>query len=171
MAAAYAALPQSVKDQIGGLKAIHDFVPTMARDVSDEQLEAWRKQYPPVTHPVVRTHPETGEKILFINEAFTTHLANFRKAIASEYRIGFDFRLAKSDLLQYLHRQAAAPEYQVRLRGKPDTIAIWDNRATQHYAVQDYFPAVRHMNRATSVPCEDRQNDEVSQHAARAIGQ
>ncbi len=151
MAAAYAALPQSVKDQIGRLKAVHDFVPTMARDVSDEQFEAWRKQYPPVIHPVVPTHPETGEKILFINEAFTTHLANFRKAIASEYRIGFDFRLAETDLLQYLYRQAAAPEYQVRLRWKPDTIAIWDNRATQHYAVQDYFPAVRHMNRATIV--------------------
>jgi taurine dioxygenase len=54
-------------------------------------------------------------------------------------------------LLQYLFRQAQAPEYQVRLRWQPNTIAFWDNRSCQHYAVQDYFPAPRYMMRATVI--------------------
>jgi taurine dioxygenase len=66
-------------------------------------------------------------------------------------RFGFDFRLAEMDLLQYLYRQAAVPEYQVRLKWRPNTIAFWDNRSTQHYAIQDYFPARRRMLRATII--------------------
>src|SRR5262249_37455993 len=123
--------------------------PLFGQELSPEACEHMRRQYPPMTHPVVRTHPETGEKILYVNEAFTMHLANY--ASENPYRIGSDFRQAEMDLLQYLFRQAAAPEYQVRLRWRPNAIAFWDNRSTQHYAVQDYFPAPRHMNRATIV--------------------
>ncbi|MBP0619533.1 TauD/TfdA dioxygenase family protein [Cupriavidus consociatus] len=149
MAAAYEKLPEDVKARIANLKAVHDAMPTFGAALSEEKYEDMRAKYPPMVHPVVRTHPETGEKILFVNEAFTTHFANFVKEQA--YRIGSDYRPAELDLLQYLYRQAAAPEYQVRLRWEPDTIALWDNRSTQHYAVQDYFPAVRHMNRATII--------------------
>ena len=102
-----------------------------------------------MVHPVVRTHPESGEQILYVNEAFTTHLANY--ADAFEPRVGFDFKLAEMDLLSYLLRQATIPEYQMRLRWEPDTLVIWDNRSTQHYAIQDYFPAVRRMMRATVI--------------------
>ena len=149
MVAAYENLPEDVKKRIANLRAVHDALPLFGQVLSDEKYEAIRKEYPPMVHPVVRTHPETGEKILFVNEAFTTHLANYAKEFANEYRFGFDFRLAEMDLMQYLYRQAAAPEYQVRLHWEPNTIAFWDNRSTHHYAVQDYFPAVRHMNRAT----------------------
>ncbi|UIF90739.1 TauD/TfdA family dioxygenase [Cupriavidus sp. UYPR2.512] len=149
MAAAYENLPQDVKVRIANLKAVHDAMPTFGASMSDEKYAEMRAKYPPMVHPVVRTHPETGEKILFVNEAFTTHFANFVKE--QPYRFGSDYRPAELDLLQYLYRQAAAPEYQVRLRWQPDTIALWDNRSTQHYAVQDYFPAVRHMNRATII--------------------
>ena len=105
--------------------------------------------FPPMVHPVVRTHPESGEQILYVNEAFTTHLANYTTAF--EPRVGADFKVAEMDLLRYLLRQATIPEYQMRLHWEPDTLVIWDNRSTQHYAIQDYFPAVRRMMRATVI--------------------
>lgn len=149
MAAAYEALPEDMKARIAGLQAVHDAMPTFGQSLSGDRYDEMRKQYPPMVHPVVRTHPETGEKILYVNEGFTTHFANYARL--QPYRIGSDFRMAEMDLMQYLFRQAAAPEYQVRLRWRANTVALWDNRSTQHYAVQDYFPAVRHMNRATII--------------------
>ncbi|MGH8785470.1 MAG: TauD/TfdA dioxygenase family protein [Cupriavidus necator] len=151
MVAAYANLPEDMKARIANLKAVHDLLPLFGIGIPDEQHEMLHKQYPPVVHPVVRKHPETNENVLYVNEAFTTHLANFGKETKPSYRIGFDFRLAEMDLLKYLFRQAQAPEYQVRLRWAPNTIAFWDNRSCQHYAVQDYFPAARHMMRATII--------------------
>jgi taurine dioxygenase len=151
MEAAYANLPDDVKARIDGLTATHEFLPLFGIVVPEDQHEAMRKRYPPVVHPVVRTHPETGAKILFVNEAFTTYLANYGKKTVDQYRIGFDYKLAEMELLQYLFRQAQAPEYQVRLKWRPNTIAFWDNRSCQHYAVQDYFPAPRHMMRATII--------------------
>ncbi|MBB3178058.1 TauD/TfdA family dioxygenase [Variovorax sp. Sphag1AA] len=149
MAAAYANLPDDVKVRIARLKAVHDAMPLFGQTLTPEAYTQVRKDYPPMVHPVVRTHPETGEKILYVNEAFTMHLANYSDE--NPFRIGSDFRYGEMELLQFLMRQAAAPEYQVRLRWKPDTIALWDNRSTQHYAVQDYFPEPRHMNRATII--------------------
>ncbi|MGH8783786.1 MAG: TauD/TfdA dioxygenase family protein [Cupriavidus necator] len=149
MAAAYANLPEDVKTRIAGLMAVHDILPTFSTTIAPEKRAEIRAQFPPVEHPVVRTHPETGEKILYVNEAFVTHLSNYSQLMG--FRIGSDFRQGELDLLQYLYRQAAAPEYQVRLKWEPNTIAFWDNRATHHYAVQDYFPAVRRMMRATII--------------------
>jgi len=149
MAAAYAKLPQAVREELEGLFAAHDLLPAFGTRMTPQEREARRAAFPPAIHPVVRTHPETGERVLYVNEAFTTHLVNFMEK--SEVRFGFDFRLAEMDLLQYLYRQAAAPEYQVRLKWRPNTIAFWDNRSTQHYAIQDYFPARRRMLRATII--------------------
>ncbi len=97
---------------------------------------------------MVRTHPETGEKILFVN-GFTTHLVNFHTP--ANVRCGQDYNRGGAELLQYLISQAYVPEYQVRWRWKPDSVAIWDNRSTQHYAVMDYPPAWRRMDRASVV--------------------
>jgi len=149
MAHAYAQLPEEVKALLDGLYAAHDIMPAFGSRMTPEQREESRRKFPPALHPVVRTHPESGEKILYVNEAFTTHLVNYGEK--ARVRVGFDFRLGEMDLLQYLFRQAAIPEYQMRLRWRPDTIAFWDNRATQHYAIQDYFPAVRRMMRATII--------------------
>ncbi|KXV13477.1 taurine dioxygenase [Caballeronia megalochromosomata] len=149
MALAYENLPDEAKARLEGLFAVHDIMPLFGAALSPEQRVTVRAQNPPVTHPVVRTHPESGEKLLFVNEAFTTHFANYTEIAG--YRFGFDLKLAEMDLLQYLFRQAAAPEYQVRLQWEPNTIAFWDNRAAQHYAVQDYYPAVRRMMRATVI--------------------
>ena len=149
MAAAYANLPEDVKERLAGLYAVHDVMPAFGARMTPQECEVNRHKFPPAMHPVVRTHPESGEKILYVNEAFVTHLANYNQV--AEVRMGFDFRLGEMDLLQYLYRQAATPEYQVRLRWRPNTIAFWDNRSTQHYAIQDYFPAVRRMMRATII--------------------
>jgi taurine dioxygenase len=154
MAAAHDHLPAELKSKLATLRAVHDIMPAFGSRVSAEQRDQVRAMYPPMAHPVVRTHPESGEQILYVNEAFTTHLANH--ADAFEPRVGFDFKLAELDLLHYLLRQAAVPEYQMRLQWRPDTLVIWDNRSTQHYAVQDYFPAVRRMMRATVIGDEPR---------------
>jgi taurine dioxygenase len=151
MVAAYENLPEDVKTLIADLKAMHEFLPLFGIVVPDDQHDEMRKRFPPVAHPIVRIHAETGEKILYVNEAFTTYIANFGKKTVDRYRFGCDYKLAEMDLLQYLFRQAQAPEYQVRLKWRPNTIAFWDNRSCQHYAVQDYFPAVRHMMRATVI--------------------
>jgi len=145
MALAYERLPQHVKDQIADLRAKHSIEATFGAAMPVEQRHALKERFPDAEHPVVRTHPETGEKVLFVN-AFTTHLVNFHTP--ERVRFGFDYTPGGSELLNYLIRQAAVPEFQVRWRWTKNSFAIWDNRSTQHYAVQDYWPAVRKMERA-----------------------
>ena len=145
MVLAYEKLPEHVKTQIAGLRARHSIEATFGAAMPIEKRHALRAQYPDAEHPVVRTHPETGEKILFVN-AFTTHFTNFHTP--EHVRVGQDYTQGMSQLLQYLINQAAIPEYQVRWRWKPNSMAMWDNRATQHYAVMDYPPCHRKMERA-----------------------
>jgi taurine dioxygenase len=145
MALAYERLPEHIKTQIAGLRARHSIEATFGAAMPIEKRLALKAQYPDAEHPVVRTHPETGEKVLFVN-AFTTHFTNFHTP--ENVRFGQDFAPGSSQLLNYLISQAYVPEYQVRWRWKKNSVAIWDNRCTQHYAVQDYWPAVRKMERA-----------------------
>lgn len=145
MALAYEKLPEGVKQQIEGLIANHSFNSTFAAAMPIEKRLAMKAQYPDSEHPVIRTHPDTGEKVLFVN-GFTTHFVNFHNK--DKVRYGQDFNQGAGDLLQYLISQAYIPEYQVRWRWKPYSVAIWDNRATQHYAVMDYPPCHRKMERA-----------------------
>ena len=149
MAAAYAALPDEVKAKIANLRAVHDIMPSFAKRMTPEQREEARIKFPAQSHPVVYTHPESGEKILYVNEGFTTSFANYSSV--TDLRYGVDRRFGELELLSYLLRQATIPEFQVRLKWQPNTIAFWDNRATQHYAIQDYFPQIRRMMRATIV--------------------
>lgn len=148
MAAAYTHLPEDVKKSIEELRAVHDVMPFLGVRMAPEARAANRAKFPPVEHPVVRTHPESGEKILYMSRAFVTHLANWTES--GRTRNGFDIAL-RDDLIEFLCAQAAIPEYQVRLKWRPNTIAFWDNRSTQHYAASDYFPQVRRMMRATIV--------------------
>ena len=145
MALAYARLPEAVKQQIAGLRARHSIEFSFGAAMPVEKRLALKAQFPDAEHPVVRTHPETGEKILFVN-AFTTHFTNFHTA--ANVRVGQDFTHGATDLLRYLISQAFIPEYQVRWRWTPNSMAMWDNRATQHYAVMDYPPCHRKMERA-----------------------
>ena len=145
MGLAYEKLPDTVKQQIAGLKARHSIEATFGAAMPPEKRLALKAQFPDAEHPVVRTHPETGERVLFVN-GFTTHFTNFH---TPQYvRYGQDYTQGMSSLLQYLIAQAAIPEYQVRWRWQPNDIAIWDNRCTQHYAVMDYAPCHRKMERA-----------------------
>jgi len=145
MALAYEKLPEHIKTLIAPLRARHGIECTFGAAMPIEKRLALKAQFPDAEHPVVRTHPETGEKVLFVN-AFTTHFPHSPNA--ANVRVGQDYTRGGSDLLQYLISQAAIPEYQVRWRWEPNSVAIWDNRSTQHYAVMDYPPCHRKMERA-----------------------
>ncbi|MEV6017084.1 MULTISPECIES: TauD/TfdA family dioxygenase [unclassified Streptomyces] len=145
MAEAYRRLPDEIRTKIRGLRARHSIEATFGAVMPEERRHALKAQFPDAEHPVVRVHPETGEEILFVN-AFTTHFVNYHTP--GNVRFGQDFAPGAGLLLNYLIAQAAIPEYQVRWRWTPNSVAVWDNRSTQHYAVQDYWPAVRRMERA-----------------------
>ncbi|KFU76991.1 taurine dioxygenase [Amycolatopsis lurida] len=138
MAAAYDNLPEDVRERIDGSTAVHDFIPGFDRFSDPELLLRHQDTFPPVEHPVVRTHPETGRRTLFVNQAFTTHI------------VGMD-RDESDKLLRYLFSRAHVPEFQVRFGWRPGSVAFWDNRATQHYAVNDYHPHARVAERVAIV--------------------
>src|SRR4029450_6641062 len=145
MVEAYNHLPDDVKSKIANLRARHSIEASFGAAMPTEKRLALKAQYPDAEHPVVRTHPETGEKILFVN-AFTTHFTNYHTP--ANVRFGQDANPGASQLLNYLISQAYIPEFQVRFRWRKNSVAIWDNRSTQHYAVQDFWPAVRNLERA-----------------------
>ncbi|MDE2563415.1 MAG: TauD/TfdA family dioxygenase [Sphingomonadales bacterium] len=135
MAAAFRGLSPAMQEWLRSLSAVHDIARVFARRLRKDAEELHTK-YPPQAHPVVRTHPETGEQAIYVNTGFTSHIEGL-SARESDW------------LLQHLYAQAALPEYQCRFRWRPGSIAFWDNRAAQHYAASDYFPAVRRMERVT----------------------
>jgi len=145
MVRAYEELPEPIKAQIEDLRARHSIEATFGAVLPVERRHQLKDMFPDAEHPVVRIHPETGEKILYVS-GFATHFVNFHTP--ANVRYGFDYAPGASHLLNYLIGRAAIPEYQVRWRWTKDSFAIWDNRSTQHYAVQDYWPAVRKMERA-----------------------
>lgn len=148
MVLAYENLPGHVKEQIADLRARHSIEASFGAAMPIERRLALKSQFPDAEHPVVRTHPETGEKVLFVN-GFTTHFTNFHTP--ARVRFGQDHSPGGADLLRYLVTQAYIPEHQVRWRWKKNSVAIWDNRSTQHYAVMDYPPCHRRMDRATII--------------------
>lgn len=136
MNAAWEGLSDEVKEKIDGLEAVHSFVHSFGRGMSPEKLERMRDQYPDAVHPVVRTHPETGAKSIYVNIAFATRI------------IGMDDDEGRR-LLRDLYRQAQVPEYQCRFRWQENSVAFWDNRVAQHYAAFDYKPHTRRVERVT----------------------
>jgi len=144
MTAAYRALSTPMQTFLAGLSAVHDFVHAFPAEglagsaAGRERYEKARSEHPPVIHPVVRTHPETGEPGLFINSVFTSRIKGLRR---EESRI----------LLEFLFQHIQKPEFCVRWSWRPGAMAFWDNRCTQHYAVNDYLPQRRLMTRATIV--------------------
>ncbi len=145
MALAYEKLPAHIKQQIAELRARHSIEASFGAAMPIDKRLALKAQFPDAEHPVVRSHPETGEKILYVN-AFTTHFSNYHTP--ERVRFGQDANPGASQLLNYLISQAYVPEFQVRWRWQKNSVAIWDNRSTQHYAVMDYPPCHRKMERA-----------------------
>ena len=140
MSAAFDGLSDRMQQFISGLEAVHDLKPFRALfgdSVEDRKnLQHFELMYPPQLHPVVRIHPLSGRKVLFVNPQFTIAIKDM------------DERESRA-LLDTLFHQALIPEYQFRHRWAPNTIAMWDNRSTQHYALNDYYPQRRFMERVT----------------------
>ena len=142
MAAAYAGLSKPFQRMIADLRAMHDFknFRVLFRNTDEDRarLRKMEELYPNPTHPVVRTHPKTAEKILFVNPQFTLHI----DGLAEDESRG---------LLDILFKQAQIPEYQFRHRWQAGDIVFWDNTATQHYAANDYYPDRRRMERTAVI--------------------
>ncbi len=142
MYAAYDGLPADVREAVEGKLARHDFDGfrrmLKARGASEAELEAYDEEYPNPEHPVIRTHPDTGKKAIYVNRAFTREI------------IGMD-PVESERLLNILYAQAAIPEYQCRFQWQPNSIVFWDNRSCQHYAVSDYWPEKRRVERVTII--------------------
>ena len=142
MTAAYDGLSDTFKAMISGLRAVHDFQNfrvLFSRSPEDQaKLRRMEEMFPNPSHPVVRTHPVSGRKAIFVNPQFTIGIEGLNP---DESRA----------LLDVLFAQAHVPEYQFRLRWQPDTIVFWDNRSTQHYAANDYYPQRRRMERTAVV--------------------
>lgn len=141
--AAFEALPSDIQNKIKGLTALHDIRLSFPQErfggVSEEEqarLEEIYRKNPPVTHPVVRTHPDTGKPILFVSEGFTAKINELPEDEGKE-------------LLDFLTQHAVKEEFHLRWAWQEGDVAIWDNRATQHKALFDYGDAHRIMHRAT----------------------
>jgi taurine dioxygenase len=140
MELAYELLDDETKERIDGLRAVHSWdifrQALVAIGTPEETLAAMDVEFPLPHHPIVRTHPVSGRKSLYVNENFTRSIVG----MGSE---------EGDALLRKLYRQTEIPEVQVRLRWRPGTVAFWDNRSTQHYAVHDYDTQHRLMERVT----------------------
>jgi taurine dioxygenase len=140
MGAAYDGLPARIKYRVDGRLARHDFPHfrdlMRRRGFTEPAIARFGEEFPNPRHPVIRTHPRTGHRAIFVNAAFTQEIVGIS---ASE----------SAELLAILERQASIPEYQVRVRWHAGTVVFWDNRACQHYAVSDYRPHVRRVERVT----------------------
>ena len=139
MYAAYEGLDDAVKAKIDNATALHVWPAGWVDLVMKSQnldRDEFDQRYPNPEHPVVRTHPKTGRKCLFVNTAFTRQIVGMEKDESDE-------------LLAFLYRQARVPEYQCRFRWRKNSIAFWDNRCTQHYALADFYPQKRVVERIT----------------------
>ncbi len=141
MYAAYEALSEPIRRMLSGLAAVHDMGPTFrsylgTQGDGGERLRRAEAAIRSVEHPVVKRHPVTGRALLFVNQTFTSHI------------VGMERRESDA-ILGMLYRHVERPEFQVRFRWRVNDVAFWDNRATQHYAVADYFPQQRRMQRVT----------------------
>ncbi|GIV32870.1 MAG: alpha-ketoglutarate-dependent taurine dioxygenase [Chitinophagales bacterium] len=138
MSAAYEALSDKWQHFLSGLTAVHDFAhgfkESLAEPGGRERLKQALIDNPPVEHPVIRTHPVSGKKGIFVNELFTRNIAGMKE------------RESRA-ILQFLFEHVTTPEFTCRFKWEPDSIAFWDNRITQHKPVNDYFPQYRCMHR------------------------
>lgn len=131
MYAAYDALSGRMKAYLDGLTAVHS-----GEHVYRGTYGVEKESYPRASHPVVRTHPGTGRKCLFVNRAFTTHIQGVP-------------RDESNAILDYLYRHMEHPNFQVRFQWEPGSVAFWDNRSAQHRAIWDYWPHRRYGHRVT----------------------
>ena len=142
MEAAYMGLSPAFRTMIDGLKARHDFknfrVLFTQSDEDQKRLRRMEEMYPNPLHPVVRTHPVTGRKCIYVNPQFTLQIDGLNEDESEA-------------ILDVLFAQTHTPEYQYRHRWSVGDIVFWDNQSTQHYAANDYYPDRRRMERTAVV--------------------
>ena len=142
MYAAYDGLPDHVKEKLDGAIAVHDFANFRNRLIKEgksaEEIQAFNEEYPMPEHPVIRTHPDTQKKVIYVNAAFTQYIKDWKEEDSKE-------------MLTYLYSRSPVPEYQCRFAWEENSIAFWDNRACQHYANSDYWPNIRKVERVTII--------------------
>ena len=142
MYAAYDNLPLDVKDKLEGEVAVHDFANfrkgLVKKGFSQEEIEKVNKKFPNPEHPVIRTHPDTSKKCIYVNLAFTQYIKGWEPEESER-------------MLKFLYSRASIPEYQCRFSWENGSIAFWDNRSCQHYANSDYYPQVRKVERVTII--------------------
>jgi taurine dioxygenase len=134
--AAYDSLTDEWKQRINGLSASHDFTRVFGKRLDPDKRAEMRAKYPIAHHPVVRTHPETGRKSIYTNRTFGTEIDGASAAESEE-------------ILDHLERAVISPNVQCRFRWQTNSIAMWDNRCTQHFATSDFWPEHRRMERVT----------------------
>jgi taurine dioxygenase len=135
MYAAYEALSDRMKRYLEGLTAIHDGEDSYRGTYANFGI-ADKPSYPRAEHPVIRTHPVTGKKALYVNRGFTKRIVG----VAGD---------ESSAILNYLWEHAENPLFQCRFRWRENSIAFWDNRCVQHRAMWDYWPHTRSGHRVT----------------------
>jgi taurine dioxygenase len=136
--AAFDALSPAMQSWLTGLTAVHDPLKPQLHPPADGRalagLAKARESMPPVEHPLVARHPETGRSILYVNRLFTSHVTQLARA--------------ESDaVLAFLFTHCERPEFQCRLQWAPGTVAFWDNRCTMHKVIDDFWPRARRMHR------------------------
>lgn len=134
--AAYDALSDTMKDFLDGLTAHHSGEIVYRGRYTYLDVDDKDREYPNNDHPVIRTHPVTKKKGIFVNRTFTSHINGLTK-------------LESDALLEMLYRHMEKPDFQIRFKWQPGSVAFWDNRCVQHYAVWDYFPQTRSGHRVT----------------------
>ena len=138
----YDALPNELKAQIENLRAIHDMGSFRNNYMNDDDKESSIKlnkgfqEFGNAVHSVVKEHPISNERFLYINPSFTSQIVGMTTTDSN-------------NLLSYLFNFMCKPEFQIRFKWTPNTLAIWDNRCTMHYAIGDYMPDKRVMHRVT----------------------
>ncbi|MFK7895220.1 MAG: TauD/TfdA dioxygenase family protein [Myxococcota bacterium] len=140
MTAAYEGLSDHWQRFLSGLEAVHDIKPYrnfLSHDAKSRQvLREMEERWPNPTHPVVTQHPVSGRKVLFANRQFTIRIKGMTEQ-------------ESQSVLNFLFEQPSIPENQQRIHWERDTLVMWDNRAVQHYAVYDYYPQPRRMEKIT----------------------
>jgi taurine dioxygenase len=140
MTAAYESLSDKMQQFLSGLEAVNDFkiFKSLFADSAEDRrkLHDYEDAYPPITHPVVRVHPITGKKAIYVSRSFTLAIKGMEEAESAM-------------LLDRLYRLTSLLEIQCRHRWAPDMVVFWDNRSVQHAAVHDYYPQRRAMERVT----------------------
>lgn len=136
MEAAYATMPATDRQRLWSLSAVHTSDHVYPGRYVERGTDETSVYTPSAVHPVVRTHPETGRRSIFVNPSFTVAIDGMSPADSDT-------------VLGNLHEHCTRPEFQIRYRWAPHDVLLWDNRRVQHFAIWDYWPHERSGHRVT----------------------